>query len=312
MKTKTRRRPGEAPKKPVKTKSSPRKRPAPKAERPAHPVAEVVYTPAKPFQRNRFLLRLGTVAAVVLALIFGLSLFFKVETVAVSGNEKYTAWDVMEASGIRQGDNLLTLSKAKSAGLIRTKLSYVDQVRIGIKLPGTVNIEIKELDVVYAMGDSAGGWWYVTSDGRIVEKTNLAGANSTTKVEGVTLESPVVGSPAQAFQPQATETLPSGETAPPVVYTEAQKLATALEILRALEEHSLLGEVISVDVTDPGAMTMEYGDRFLVELGDSSRLSYKVSCVATAVKTLRDYDRGTLDVSFTLKPAEIVYTPGTD
>lgn len=312
MKTKTRRKTGADPKKPVKSKSAPRKRPAPKKERSAAPVAEVVYTPAKPFHRKRFLLRLGTVAAVVLALVFGLSLFFKVETVAVSGNEKYSAWDVMEASGIRQGDNLLTLGKAKAASLIRTKLSYVDRVRIGIKLPGTVNIEIKELDVVYAMEDRAGGWWYVTSDGRIVEKTNLAGANSTTKVEGVILQSPMVGSQAQAHEPQPTGNVPSGETAPPVVYTEAQKLETALELLRALEEYSLLGEVLSVDVTNPGAMTMDYGDRFTVELGDSSRISYKVSCVATAVKSLKDYDRGTLDVSFTLKPTEIIYTPGTD
>ena len=49
---------------------------------------QIQYTPAKPFNRNRFLLRLATVAAVVLALVMGMSIFFKVNQVYVSGAEK--------------------------------------------------------------------------------------------------------------------------------------------------------------------------------------------------------------------------------
>jgi len=115
---------------------------------------EVVYTPAKPLNRNRILLRLATVVAVVLALVFAISIFFKVEHVTVSGTEKYDAWTVKEASGIELGDNLLTFGKAKAYGKIKATLPYVDQVHIGIKLPDTVHIVIKELDVVYAMKDS--------------------------------------------------------------------------------------------------------------------------------------------------------------
>ena len=279
------------------------------------PKAEVVYTPAKPFHAKRFALRMGTVAAIVLALVFGISIFFKVDTVAVSGQEQYSAWDVMEASGIRQGDNLLTVSKAKAASLIRSKLPYVDKVRIGIKLPGTVNIEITELDVVYAINDTVGGWWFITSEGRIVEKTNLAGAKTVTRVAGVVLTEPSVGSNGVAWEEAAatTATLPSGETEPPVVFTAQQQFQTALQILRAMEKNSVLGEVTVVDVSNVGNLLMKYGDRFIVELGDSSRLDYKVQCVATAVRTsFKEYDRGTLDASFTLKPNELVYTPDAD
>ena len=42
---------------------------------------DVVYTQPKAFNRKRFLLQLATVAAVVLALLFGMSIFFKVEEV---------------------------------------------------------------------------------------------------------------------------------------------------------------------------------------------------------------------------------------
>lgn len=306
METKQRRKRGAAPKRPKKTQPVRKKKTA-------APVAEVVYTPAKPFQTRRFFLRMGTVAAIVLALVFGISIFFKVETVAVSGNETYSAWDVMEASGIREGDNLLTMSKAKAAGLIRTALPYVDTVRIGIKLPGTVNIEITELDVVYAANDSAGGWWYITSKGRVVEKTNSVGARTVTNVKGVTLESPIPGKNAFASTPIVAGTTGDGETQPPALFTPQEQLDAALLILQALEENSVLGEVKTVDVTDLNAIIVKYGDRFTVELGDASRISYKIQCMAAAIRgSMKEYDRGTLDVSFTLKPNELIYTPDSD
>ena len=79
----------------VATKTKSRRVAAPKK-----PTPDVVYTQPDPFNRNRFILRLVTVVAVVLALIFGMSIFFKVKTVTVAGTNKYTAWDVREASGI--------------------------------------------------------------------------------------------------------------------------------------------------------------------------------------------------------------------
>ena len=38
---------------------------------------QIQYTPAKPFNRTRFLLHLATVVAVVLAVLLGMSIFFK-------------------------------------------------------------------------------------------------------------------------------------------------------------------------------------------------------------------------------------------
>ena len=50
--------------------------------------ADGVYTPPKPFKRGRFVLHLVTVVAVVFAIILGMSIFFKVEKVQVSGHMK--------------------------------------------------------------------------------------------------------------------------------------------------------------------------------------------------------------------------------
>ena len=67
---------------------------------------EVVYTPAREFNRNRLVLNILTIFAVAFAIFLGLSIFFKVEQVTVSGNSKYSEWSVYEASGIQEGDSL--------------------------------------------------------------------------------------------------------------------------------------------------------------------------------------------------------------
>lgn len=283
---------------------------------PAQPAPEVVYTPAKPFNRGRVLLHLITVVAVVLALSFGISIFFKVEVITVSGAEKYDAWTVKEASGIEIGDNLLSFGEAKAAGKIKTALPYVKTVRIGIKLPDTVNIEIKELDVVYAIKDAVEQWWLITSDGRVVDRADRATAGDYTEIKGVKIVTPAVGQHASAQEEQAQSTDPTGGTTEvtyaPVVKA-SDRLAAALNILQYMEECGIIGEAASVDVSDLGNLELEYGQRFLVKLGDTTQLLYKIKCMNAAINgddpenSLKEYDSGVLDVSFTIKENQVIY-----
>ena len=238
---------------------------------------EIVYTPPKHFDRFRFFLRLVTVVAVVLALTLGMAIFFKVEVVTVSGMEKYTAWDVREASGIQDGENLLTLNKAKAGGKITTALPYVDTVKIRIKLPDTVNIEITELDVVYAIEDTTAGWWLMDADGILVENTTALAAESYTRISGVKISPSEIGMPAVAAEIEMTpEETEEGETEPettapeetvqetlgedeaPITVYAAEQLGMAVTILRAMENCNIIGKVTVVDVTDPYNLRLWY------------------------------------------------------
>ena len=104
--------------------------PVPERRRRKEEDQRIVYTQPPACNRAGFLTRLATVAEVVLALTLGMSIFFKVENVAVSGKEKYSAWDVRQASGIQDGENLLTLNKAKIVGKLQAKLPYADDIRV--------------------------------------------------------------------------------------------------------------------------------------------------------------------------------------
>lgn len=285
---------------PVGDRQPERKR-APAPRKDPVPTPDVVYTPAKPFSRNRFLLRLATVVAVVVAMIFGISIFFKVDKVTVSGANKYTPWMVMEASGIKEGENLLTLDKVRASGKIIAGLPYVESVRIGIQLPDTVNIEIVEMDVVYAVKDSGDFWWLITSDGKIAEKVDSATAGEHTKILGVRLASPVSGGQAEAADMVVGTYTDENGNALDQTISGGTYLSTALSIAQYLEECGIIGQVASIDVTSLTDIELWYGQRYQVKLGDTTQLGYKISFMNSAINGengLQDYDSGVLDITF--------------
>ena len=291
-------------------KNRPKKRYSRKTEssRPKTPTPAVIYTQPLPFNRDRLIVQLITVTAVVLAIVMGLSVFFKVKTITITGADTYSAWAVREASGISEGDKLLTFSKIRAASQIMANLPYVKGVRIGIKLPDTVNIMIEEESVVYAIKSSDGQWWMMDSDGRVVEQANNAKAATATQVLGVTLEAPAVNQKGVATEMTPSETNELGELIP-VTTTGAQRLTAALQILKALENNDIVGEAASVDVTSTEDIILWYGTRYQVNLGDTSRLDYKVDCMNDAILQMSDYQSGVLDISFTIWPNQVGYTP---
>ena len=275
------------------------------------PEMQVQYTPAKPFNRNRFLLHMATVLAVVMAVVLVISIFFKVEQVMVSGAEKYSPWEVKEAAGIQDGDALLSLSEAKITAKIQNKLPYVGDVRIGIKLPDTVNIEIDELEVVYAAEDCNGAWWLMDASGRIVDATDIASVKGYTRIEGVKIQSGVVGEQAIGYQPEqetATQTTEQITVTQPQISAKEQ-FDAAVQILTALEKNGVMGAVDTVNVSDPTGLFLMYDGRYQVTLGDASRLEYKVGAMKSSVAELGQYQSGYLDVSFTIWPNEVGYRP---
>lgn len=292
---------------------------------PRRPMPEVVYTPPKAFNRNRLLLRLTSVAAVVLALTLGISIFFKVKVITVSGAAMYTPWEVREASGIQEGEGLLSFGQSGAAAKIISELPYVESVRIGIKLPDTVNIEIKELSVSYAVKDQSGFWWLISSDGKVLEQVDSAVAGSHTQVLGVTLSLPAPGAQAvaaeavAATQPQepgatdaadaSTQATIPGVSAPAAV-APSERLNAALQVLQYLEANSMMGKTASVNVEDLTRIVVWYGTQYEIVLGDTSRLAEKVSSVATVIsEQLKDYEAGTLDISYTIWTEGVGYTP---
>lgn len=285
--------------------SSPRRRVVKEEPR---PLQDVVYIPPKPFMRNRLLLRLATVAAIVLALVLAMAVFFRVEHVHVSGMDQYTAWDISEASGIEKGESLFSLGLPGAAAKIKA-LPYVKDVRIGIKLPNMVMIEITEVRVTYAVKAQNDDWWLVDSGGRIIEKVAQNAQDEYTKILGVHILNPKAGQQSVAHETAKPEVDADGNTIP-VTVTAAQQLTTALSIADQLEANGVIGQAASIDVNDMGNLQVWYGEQYQIKLGDESQLAHKINLAKGAIDSLsqESHNSGVLDVSFTVDKTGVRYT----
>ena len=85
--------------------------------------------------------RSGLVAAATL----GATVFFQVETIAVVGNSRYTAQEVIDASGVQIGDNLFQMNKNQISQRILQQLPYVGEVSPQRGLPSTLTIQVTEI-----------------------------------------------------------------------------------------------------------------------------------------------------------------------
>lgn len=256
---------------------------------------EVVYTPAREFNRNRLMLNILTVFAVAFAIFLGLSIFFKVDQVTVSGNSKYSEWSIYEASGIQEGDSLLFFGQASAGSKIIDALPYVKSVRFEIQLPGTVHIIVEEASVTYSVQSQDGTWWLMTAQGRLTEQVNAAVAGNCAKVAGITLRAPVVGQNAVALE--------DGEGS----VSGADRLEVALQILAQLEANELFGKVTSIHVSALQQLEFWCGQQYQVKLGNSDRLDYKIAAVKIAMEQMSPYQSGILDASFTTFPNSVGY-----
>lgn len=253
----------------------------------------VNWTQPKPYDKRKLLLRLLTGVAVALALLLSMTIFFKVDKVTVSGCEKYTQEAVLKASGIKQGDNLLTFGRTRAEGRIHAALPYVNEVRIGIKLPDTVNIEIVETTVSYAIQADTGAWWLMDAGGKLLEQ--LPGEpTSYTKVVGVLAEAPAAG---QTVTPtDSKDAAASGENGVQAS-TPKERFDTAVTILGELEKNGLMSTVTQVNVSGLYDLQLLCGEKYLVRLGGPTELSYKTAYLAKVLEQLEDYQAGTIDLT---------------
>ena len=104
-------------------------------------------------------LYVGLVLLFTAALIVSLSMtvFFNIKTIRVTGNaDSYTAEDVVKATGISIGDNMMRLKEKAAAQRAVEALIHVETVEIIKEFPNTLEIRVEKCtpayNVVYEFG----------------------------------------------------------------------------------------------------------------------------------------------------------------
>jgi len=213
------------------------------------------------------------------ALVFGMTVFFRVSNIEVTGANHYTQEEIVEASDIKNGDNLMFVNRAAIAQKISSKLLYIGEVSIKRKLPNTVVIEVAESGSV-AVVESESGLWLIDKNCRLLEECATTDMESYVEIKGLA-----------AVKPQKGNVI----TVPDADRPKAEFLSG---VLTALADRNMILDVKSLDLSNLSNAEFNYMDgRFTVKLGGNENLDYKFELLRGAIAKLGAGDTGTIDLS---------------
>lgn len=231
---------------------------------------------------KRLLIMGGIVAAVVLSMV----IFFRVRSIEVVGNSYYTPEEIVAVAGVAEGDNLLTVSRGSVAGNIMRWRPYIKSVRVTRKLPDTLVVTVTESEATYAVADTAGDWYLITSNGKATEKIDEGKAKAHILIQELTIETPTIGQLVTVYGQEGEE------------FSTQGRFDALTRLLTELENADLVKQISAVSVPSSYHLTVFYGDRFVVDLGNTDSLDYKLEYLKTVVSMQKEYATGTIDLSF--------------
>ena len=141
-----------------------------------------------------FLYKLLSVLLICTAIIVAMTLFFRVDEIAVTGQRRYTEEEIRAAAGVELGSNLYLLNKYDIVRAIGGKLPYIEDIRVNRKLPDTLLIEVHESGRPFALVQD-GSAWLISASGKIVEQLPGGRRGSTGSSPAVSFWPPRWGRP---------------------------------------------------------------------------------------------------------------------
>lgn len=227
-------------------------------------------------RRRRMIFTLLLLAVVCAAVFVCVTIFFKINTISVSGDTRYSAQEVIAASGISEGQNIFTVSQKRLLQKITALCPYVEEVEVIRHLPGALELRITESSEVYASINSLGQVTMVNASATVLEQR-------ASLPEYTCL---ILGSDLSAY--------PTGEELPEEWNNAILMLN---QLLVAFEEAGMAEEVGYVNISDPLDIRVMVRDRFLLLLGSEYEMGTKLITAKTVMEELGETFTGTLNVS---------------
>lgn len=216
---------------------------------------------------------------IIVGVVLCLTVFFKIETVNISGSGTYSSDEIMAYCTIDIGDNLFLINKEKCAENLEQKLPYIYDVDIKRELPTAVTINVIEAVASYTVDNGDGS--YTLLDDRFKVLNN----NSQDSVDGI-------------IEIQNTAVI-SNENGY-VIGFENEESANGLRQLSDIIKKLNIIQATAISSDGKSNNYIVYENRIALKLGDFENLEKKVYRGLAGCEKLNESDpsaQGTMDLS---------------
>ena len=109
------------------------------------------------------------VSVIAVTSILILTVFFKIDTINISGNSRYTEQQVLSVLTVKPDDNLFASDLSKAEENLKQGLPYIYDVEIKRGFPSTINVNIKEADIIYSVKNNDKTYTILDSDLKVLQ-----------------------------------------------------------------------------------------------------------------------------------------------
>ena len=207
--------------------------------------------------RGVILIVSGAIALVGLLLL--ILPMFRVKEIKVEGNSYYTSQQIIEASGLKVGQEVLALDTETGIDSIYENCKYVKSARI-LRTPFSVRIEVTEFDTVMYT-EFNGKYYSLSRDFRVLQESADAAAFADfLPVELPEIAALAVGAELRFSNPDAD-------------------LSYINELIDVLEKNGTLASVTSLDVSQKYSVSYVMDNTCRVEFGKVGDTAVKLSLI---------------------------------
>ena len=223
------------------------------------------------------------------AIVF-LSLFFRVSIIQVKNDTVYTDEEIMAASGIEKGVNMLFINNFSAISSIYATMPYVESVSLKRAMPNRIILEVtgSEAAACVSFGDD---YWLINASGKLLEKIDARAARSFIRVEGM-----------EPLQPVAGEIMTVSEE-------NTGKDVFLYELLGQFRLRNIVKKIDWVDLSDLNDPRFSYDGRYTVILSSTTDLSRRLSLIESAIDQLAEGDAGTLELEMAGESSKVFFSP---
>lgn len=211
----------------------------------------------------------------VLILTLMISPVFDITVITVEGNSKISSEDIIEASGLKEGVNIFKADLSKAKTYI-SMMPYVDFVTVKRVMPGTIKILIEESKPV-AYIPFIGSYICIDSKGKIVEVFSKLEEIKLPVILGLKFSEFTIGQVIQA--------------------EDDKKMELVKASLKEIIHNDLLNQITEIDVNDVYNIRLKVRDKIDVNLGDGTRISFRMSFLRGILEQLEETDKGYIDLT---------------
>lgn len=201
--------------------------------------------------------------AAAVFLLLSTTVFFNVEHITVSGASNYTADEIIEASGIKAGDNLVRTSTDKCASQIESRLVYIENAKVTRSFPSTlvINVEASVPAANFVCDDYI---LLISGGGKVLDKIQEEKAGLI----------------------DFTGTDPMPDLIPGAMFQSVDEHKdNAVKKLMEFFAANGSDNITLVDVTDRSEISYTYDGRITVKIGSINDLEYKMKFSEEIIKT---------------------------